>query len=271
MAAAASKQTALLKAVVEAFKDEQRPGLSKIAQLYNAIARMTAFGQLSDGTKLPGERELCAALGISLGTAQKSLNLLMNDGEVVREHGRGTYVRTRRQALSKLWHYRFRNPQTGDFFPVYAKLIDRTQARPDATIVNALGPDTNGYIRIRRLMNISDRFSCWSEMFLGATRFARILKFPISDVESVNLKQILAEEFDAPTLAVHQTVKAQVPTREISKRIGVAGKTPCVLLQIVATSRRRAPITFQKIFVPPVDYEYELTEAPVETARSLAA
>jgi GntR family transcriptional regulator len=50
-----------------------------------------------------------------------------------------------------------------------------------------------------------------------------------------------------------------------------AERSPCLLLQIVATSRRREPITFQKIYVPAVEYELELIESPFDTARSLAA
>lgn len=272
IAAAFPDRTDTLKAVVDAFRNEQQPGLPKIAQLYNAIAKMIASGRLREGAKLPGERELCAALGVSLGTAQKSLNLLMNDREVVREHGRGTFARASRRALNQIWHYRFRDMQTGALLPVYAKLIDRSSVRAEAAIIEALGPDGAGYIRIRRLINIADQFSCWSEMFLGATRFKRILKLPISDVESVNLKQILSEEFNAPTLAVSQTVRAKTPAREVAKKIGVAGRTSCVFLQIVATSRRQEPITYQRIFVPPVEYEMELTaDAPIDTVRFLAA
>lgn len=267
----AADRSKTLKTIVDAFDDEQQPGLSKTAQLYKAIAHLTESGKLREGIKLPGERELSAALGISLGTAQKSLNLLMNDGEVVREHGRGTFVRDGRRALNQLWHYRFRDPDGDGLLPVYAKLIDRSLVRPDAVVTGALGPDVAGYVRIRRLINIGDKFSCWSEMFLGATRFGRLLELPITDVESVNLKQILSNEFNAPTLAVNQTAKAQAPTREIAKRIGIAAKTPCLVQQIVATSRRREPITFQRIFVPPVDYDMEFSDAPIDNARSLAA
>jgi DNA-binding GntR family transcriptional regulator len=266
-----ARKSATLAAIVESFDDERRPGLSKIAQLYNAIVKLTHSGRLTEGTKLPGERELSAALKISLGTAQKSLHLLMTDGEILREHGRGTYVRGSRQALNHLWHYRFRDPASGEIFPVYAKLIDRMIVRPDSAVMQALGVDGKGYIRVRRLISIADRFTCWSEMFLGASRFGRLLTFPISDVESINLKQILREKFNAPTLAVQQTVKMQIPARAIAKQIGLPPREPCMLQQIVATGRRREPITFQKIYVPPVDYEMEIDDGPGDAARALAA
>lgn len=260
-----------LQTIVDAFGDAQQPGLSKTAQLYNAIARMIAAGRIRDGEKLPGERDLCAALGISLGTAQKSLNLLMRDGEVERQHGKGTFARGTRRALSQLWHYRFRDPRSGALLPVYAKLVGREQVDGDADIIRALGTDGGGFVQIRRLVNIDDRFSCWSEMYFGMARFKRLLRLPKSTVESVNLKQVLSDEFDAPTLAVDQTAKVMKPPVDVAKAIGVAARVTCMRLQILATSRRREPITFQRIYVPPVDCELELVDAPLENTRSLAA
>jgi GntR family transcriptional regulator len=264
-------QSDALSLIVDAFSDAQRAGLPKVTQLYDAISRLIASGALAEGLKLPGERELCAAVGISLGTAQRSLNLLMNDGELVREHGRGTFVRPSRHAMRALWHYRFRDPETQKLLPVYAKVVERSLVENDALLEGALGKDDMGYVRVSRRVNIDDRFACWSEMFLGATRFKRLLKLPISDLQSVNLKEILDREFNAPTLAVTQTARVQIMTKTIREHLAVPNQTPCLLLQVVATSRRREPITFQRIYVPPVAYDLELTDSPTEVARILAA
>jgi GntR family transcriptional regulator len=260
-----------LSDIVEAFDRAQRSGLPKGAQIYHAISKLIASGKISEGAKLPGERELSAALRVSLGTVQKALNLLMNDGELVREHGRGTFARASRHAMRELWHYRFRDTGGKGLLPVYAKVVDRALVKPEPILKASLGEDDRGYIRISRLINIGDRFTCWSEMYLCATRFDRLLKLPISDVESVNLKQLLNEEFNVPTLAVQQTATVVNPAREICKHLAIPRDSACLRLQVVATSRRREPITFQKIYVPPVEYEMELTESSLETAKSLAA
>jgi DNA-binding GntR family transcriptional regulator len=260
-----------LKVIVEAFEEARRAGLPKVAQLYDAISSLIAAGKLKEGTKLPGERDLSAALKLSLGTAQRSLNILMNDGDLTREHGRGTFVRPTRKALRELWHYRFREPNTQNLLPVYSKLVERSIVKGEPFLVSALGEDPAGYVRITRLINIGGRFSCWSELFLGASRFRKLLKKPLSDVQSVNLKQILDREFSAPTMAVDQTAKLEVPSKNIAKALAVSAKTTCLLLQIVAISKRREPISFQKIYIPPVSYELELTQSPMEIGKSLAA
>lgn len=261
----------ILAAIVAAFAAAQRAGLPKVAQLYDAISQLIASGQIPQGAKLPGERELSAALKISLGTAQKSLNSLMNAGELIRQHGRGTFARGSRRALSELWHYRFRDSDGRGLLPVYATVVDRALITQDRLLEASLGGDAQGYVRIRRRINIGDKFFCWSEIFLGATRFRRLLRLPISDVESANLKQILNDKFNAPTLAVSQTGRIQGADNEICRQLGVPARTKCLLLQVVATSRRREPISFQRIYIPPVDYELELTEGPGAAAGSALA
>jgi GntR family transcriptional regulator len=264
-------RTDALSAIVDAFTEAQQAGLPKVAQLYNSISRLIASGKIGEGAKLPGERELSAALNISLGTAQKSLTLLMNDGELSRHHGRGTFVRASRRPLKELWHFRFRERKGRSILPVYAQVVDRTRVAPEPALVAALGADAMGFVSVKRLINIDDRFFCWSEMFLPATRFKRLLKLKISEVETVNLKQLLDREFGAPTLAVSQTAKVAVADKDVCRHLRVPRGTPCLLLQIAATSRRREPVTFQRIYVPPVDYELELVEQPFDMVGSLAA
>jgi GntR family transcriptional regulator len=261
----------VLNLIAEAFESAHRPGLPKIAQLYDAISNLIAAGKLQEDMKLPGEREISAAINISLGTVQRSLNLLMADGDIAREHGRGTFVRQNRRALDKLWHYRFRERGSKSLLPVYAKVISRSIVPNDDVLETKLGSSPTGYVHISRLIRIDDRFRCWSEMYLSAARFHRLLEMPLSDLESVNLKQLLNDAFGAPTVSVDQTAMVHNVSGEISRHMMVATSTPCIFLQVVAKSRRNEPITFQRIYVPPVDYELELIDGPMDLSKSLAA
>jgi GntR family transcriptional regulator len=263
--------TGMASMISGSFERSQRQGLSKAAQLYEAISSLVASGSIPDGAKLPGEREIGGATGLSLGTVQKALNALTSDGDLVREHGRGTFVRSARHSLKELWHYRFRHPTRDELLPVYATVEDRSRVASLPVANSVLGEDRVGYVKISRVINIDDKFNCWSEMYLRASRFGRLLDLPMSDLGGVNLKQILSDEFNAPTLAISQTARVERPTADILKKLGLSSRAYCLVVRVLATSRHREPITFQKIVVPPVEYELELTAAPYEVAKALAA
>jgi GntR family transcriptional regulator len=73
-------------------------------QLQQEIRRQIESGELKPGDLVPSERELSATYQISRMTVRQSLSNLVNEGLLVREKGRGTFVsRPRIQiALSRL-------------------------------------------------------------------------------------------------------------------------------------------------------------------------
>ena len=101
-------------AVLARFEGSQ-PGAPKHLRLRAAIIDAVHAGELPAGTKISGERELSAALGVSLGTTQKALGRLVDDGFLVRRHGHGTFVGSARRPVRRLvalplprrrWHER---------------------------------------------------------------------------------------------------------------------------------------------------------------------
>lgn len=262
---------AVLATIAQTFAITGASRLPKHARLYDAVVTSIDCGTFRDGDKLPGERELCAATGISLGTVQKALGLLAGDGRIVREHGRGTYIRRGRRSMTELWHYRFRDPVTRKLLPVYARVQCRERVGPGQPWNLALGLDAAGYVRIGRVITIGDALRCWSDMYLPAGRFGRMLDLPLSDLASVNLKQILATKFNAPTLATTQTVLVRPFPAAVRKAIDARPRAVGLLLQIVATTRQAEPISYQRIYVPQSDFELEVGAETIQHAIAAAA
>ncbi|MEA5069182.1 MAG: GntR family transcriptional regulator [Christensenellaceae bacterium] len=69
-------------------------------RVYNALKARIASGELKPGGKLPGEKELTDAFSVSGITVKKALNMLAEQGLVVRIPGRGTFVRDQDAAAS---------------------------------------------------------------------------------------------------------------------------------------------------------------------------
>lgn len=63
------------------------------AQLVNILRQSMASGILRPGDQLPSEAQLCDRYGVSPMTVRRAINALVDQGIVVAEQGRGTFVK----------------------------------------------------------------------------------------------------------------------------------------------------------------------------------
>jgi DNA-binding GntR family transcriptional regulator len=87
----ASRQVELLGGVMAAL--EFAP--PKYAQIVNAIMERIGDGTYPAGTALPSETQLIREFGVSRPTVVRALQVLPGRGWIDREHGRGSFVRSR--------------------------------------------------------------------------------------------------------------------------------------------------------------------------------
>ena len=64
----------------------------KYLRLSNAMLDAIESGEFRPGSRMPGERYLMDTLPVSLGTIQKAMNALVDQGVVIRRPGMGTFV-----------------------------------------------------------------------------------------------------------------------------------------------------------------------------------
>lgn len=64
--------------------------------IYNAILKKIRKGKFVAGTAIPSENELAQQFGVSRMTARKSVDLLVAEGYLLRQKGRGTFPTGRR-------------------------------------------------------------------------------------------------------------------------------------------------------------------------------
>ena len=64
----------------------------RYAQVYSALREWIYSGNYGPGEQLPTESELCTMFGVSRITTRKALDILVDEGLVDRQAGRGTFV-----------------------------------------------------------------------------------------------------------------------------------------------------------------------------------
>lgn len=252
-------RSADLTTIANAFMQSFAPGLPRYLQLQNAIIRLIQSGELRAGAQLPPDQQLTGPLEVSLGTVQKAFSGLATDGWINREHGRGTFIAEPRPPVTELWHYRFRDPDSDALLPVFSRLLKRRQVEGDERLRRVLGDDSQGFVEIERLVDIAGRFTCYSQLYLPASRFLRILDVPTVSIESVNLKKMFADEFGAPTISVEQSIRACMLEPEVARLIGLARRGSGMVLEATAFTYGRAPFSFQRIHIPASDCSLDVS------------
>jgi GntR family transcriptional regulator len=63
------------------------------AQLVGILRRQIAAGVFRPGDRLPSEAQICSRYGVSPMTVRRVVNILVDQGVVIAEQGRGTFVR----------------------------------------------------------------------------------------------------------------------------------------------------------------------------------
>lgn len=76
--------------------------ISRYKQLQDDLKKQIQQGDYLVGDYLPSENELCATYGITRTTARKALDELQKEGFIIRQHGKGSQVRERRDSLGLL-------------------------------------------------------------------------------------------------------------------------------------------------------------------------
>lgn len=86
-------------AILSAFAQQRRQGLTRRSALHQALLQLIAAGELPWRTKLPPSRALAARLALARDTVEQTYARLEAEGFISRTVGRGSFVRYRCDTL----------------------------------------------------------------------------------------------------------------------------------------------------------------------------
>jgi len=224
-------------------------------------------GKWRPGDQLPSEEQLAAETSASLGTVQRALRNLVEMGVVERHHGRGTFVSGARAPERHLRHFRFLAEGGTQLLPVYFNILEIGATEEVGPWQAFLGGTS--FVRIRRIASINQEFEAFSEVYLPADRFGEVARMKGSMLDGVSIRDMLAERFNAPTLNIRQTMLCQALPPRVTRLIGVPAGQYGIVWSVCGMSYRDAPITWQRIFLPPSDRVLEIGSGrPADTEGS---
>jgi len=221
----------------------------KYLRLSDGIMQAIESGELQSGERLPGESELADVLPFSLGTVQKALSHLADRGAVVRRHGTGTFVSEAPAQLNELWHFRFLAPDGKSLLPVFTEVTEVTKAETGGPWTNFLG-DEDFHVRIDRNIDVDHEFRALSRVYVPGARFTGLLTDPAARSDNLNIRALLRENYDAPTLRAVEQVGAETLPPEIARDLGLTPGENGLVLHIQGYGFRDMPLSYQVVYIP---------------------
>ena len=235
---------------IEGATERGLPRVPKYILLSDGISGAVDNGDLKPGDQLPGEYDLAAALPASLGTIQKALSRLVEQGVIVRRHGSGTFISDQSDQLHDLWHFRFLGDDGRSLLPVFTRVKSIRKTSEDGDWSHFLGVD-RPLLCIEREIDVNGEFMCLGRIYLDAERFSEILNLEISDLDNTNIRALLRQNYDVPTVRITEQVGAEIFALNICDLLKLKKHTTGLVCHILGYEFRGAPISYQVVYLPP--------------------
>jgi DNA-binding GntR family transcriptional regulator len=225
-------------------------GMPKYAALYHGLVGAIESGVWKPGDQLPPEDVIARGVNLSLGTVQRALRMLADEGIVVRQHGRGTFVAGVEGRREQVRHYRFLADDGLTVLPLYSRTLAIREVPGEGAVADFFTPESR-LIEIRRIINVNLEFQCLDTIFLSAARFPGFLEMRPNELDGVSLNYELDTRYNAPTMRTVQQVQCmELPAaacREMALEPGSVG----LQWETLGYTYRDAPLFFQHCFLPP--------------------
>ena len=224
--------------------------MPKYLLLKNTLADAITSGRWMAGERIPGEDALVATTGLSLGTVQRSLRILVDEHRLVRKHGAGTFVADAVAPMkAPFQHCRFVDEATGDVLPIYSKVVRRRLVKPAGPWAGHLLP--GAVLCIERLFSINDEFTIYTHLYTNRDEFPKLAEVELDALNNINFKDLLAREFHHPLARFSEKLSVRQFPGYVCKAIKVKPDTSGGVMEIFAYDRKGEGVYFQDLFIPP--------------------
>jgi len=215
-------------------------------QLYELLEGHIRSGQWKPGDMIPPESELIELFRVSRITVRKVLDMLVSEGLLVRQRGKGSFV-----SQAKLEHgttriVSFTDDMRQRGLTPGTRIIFKGLVPAPRAIAEALGvPEGEELARIDRLRLADGEPMCVEESFLIHRYLPGILG---RDLVANSLREIKQAEYGIRWSRARQTIQAVPAPSDIARRLAVRTGAPLLYFERVTYSQDAAAVEYLKIY-----------------------
>ena len=250
MKTAAPASPRALAALTRALRKRDPDDSPRYRQLRDAVVATIDAGHWKAGDKLPTEAEFCAAVPFSLGTVQRALRELVDEGVVTRTRGSGTFVAASYGKVDEVAFCRFLADDGRSLLPVYSRVVSRSRPGGEGPWTPYFGAADEKPVCLERVLNVSGEFDVYNLFYFDAARFPFLATCSLQALAGANLKELLRDQLRVPVMGIEERLTIAPLAKDVCKHLRVAAGTVGGVLDGIGRTRDEV-VYYQQMFIPP--------------------
>lgn len=223
-------------------------------QIEEDLRRLIHGGILPPGSTLPPEVELSRAYGVGRQTVRMALSHLASDDLIVRQAGRGTFIKTQQDRLKFYLDRSFTRQMAEMGLKAHSKVLEKSSG-----VINDTSPeplrDRSGepYLRLVRLrLGGSEAVGIQSTMILTG----RCPGIEQVDFNQNSLYDVLAAQYSLPIAEINHTITATTADDLQAALLQIAPGAPLLIINTTARLENGEAIEYTTSYYRADKYEY---------------
>ena len=213
-------------------------------------------GNMKDGDKLPTEDVLCSYFNVSRITVRKALNELLNEGYIIKKHGKGSYVNTgiARMQLNSLQSFTEEMKSRG--MTASSKVLCVSLLNADNIVSNKLQVEENFKIYcIERLRLANGEPMSIEKVFIPYYLCPDIEKHDLSG----SLYDIFENHYNLNPKKADQCIEAIVGTKREQEILKIKLRAPVLKIERITYLSNNTPLEYVSSIYRGDKYKFYVT------------
>jgi GntR family transcriptional regulator len=215
-------------------------------QLYEILRAKITKSEWKPGEMIPPESELIAQYQVSRSTVRQVLDMLVNEGLIYRQRGRGSFVAhpTLEQSMTRIVSFT-QDMRQREFTPG-TKVLSASVIPAEEYIAEKLQvPPGEQLACVRRLRLADGEPMSIEESYLVHRYCQDVLQH---DYAKQPLRETLEGKFDIRIISARQVIQAILATKDLAELLKIKPKAALLFIERVSYSQGRIPIEFLRIY-----------------------
>jgi GntR family transcriptional regulator len=201
---------------------------------------------LRPGELLPSETEMCERYDVSRTVVRQAIGELVNEGIVVRQRGRGTFV------VRPKWRENFMQSTVGFFedltvlgLAVKSKVINCEFVKVSKSVADALETEPGAKrIEVVRLRSVNDELVAFTKSYLNSDDPNLLDSLKAADLTTQSLYRVLEERAGLRIESGHRSLEAISASGLLPKMLDISPGAPVIYIESVGRDSVGRPVEF---------------------------